>query len=358
MLLDRHVVSPVRWESCAQPSPRRGRHVRRGRPRRRAHEARQAGRCPGPERGRGGIWAASRPRRALSTQEAEPGEARPPAGDILGRGSGYPSRRDREPRTRRPSPAWARSCPTAGRPNTCFEIVGRHERRVDPGAHRASESGTSPPTDRSRPTSRSRPRRRALEAAAHRRRSRSTSSSARRSPVTRRSPRPPSGSSASSASTCPAFDVNAACAGFSYAMSTATAFVESGQRRHRAGDRRRGALPRPGLHRPRRPASCSATARARWCCGRRRAGRDRLGARRRRPCGRDPDHPGRRFALDRRRTRPSTRATTRSACRTGARSSSARSSRCRTPAASCWRSPASRPTTSTCSSPTRRTPGS
>ena len=28
--------------------------------------------------------------------------------------------------------------------------------------------------------------------------------------------------------TCPAFDVNAACAGFSYAMSTATAFVESG----------------------------------------------------------------------------------------------------------------------------------
>jgi 3-oxoacyl-[acyl-carrier-protein] synthase III len=30
------------------------------------------------------------------------------------------------------------------------------------------------------------------------------------------------------AMTCPAFDVNAACAGFSYAMSTATAFVESG----------------------------------------------------------------------------------------------------------------------------------
>ena len=28
--------------------------------------------------------------------------------------------------------------------------------------------------------------------------------------------------------TCPAFDVNAACAGFSYAMSTATAFIESG----------------------------------------------------------------------------------------------------------------------------------
>jgi 3-oxoacyl-[acyl-carrier-protein] synthase-3 len=28
---------------------------------------------------------------------------------------------------------------------------------------------------------------------------------------------------------CPAFDVNAACAGFSYAMSTGTAFVESGQ---------------------------------------------------------------------------------------------------------------------------------
>ncbi|HEY7400735.1 MAG TPA: 3-oxoacyl-ACP synthase, partial [Actinomycetota bacterium] len=27
---------------------------------------------------------------------------------------------------------------------------------------------------------------------------------------------------------CPAFDVNAACAGFSYAMSTATAFIESG----------------------------------------------------------------------------------------------------------------------------------
>ena len=29
--------------------------------------------------------------------------------------------------------------------------------------------------------------------------------------------------------TCPAFDVNAACAGFSYAMSTATAFIESGR---------------------------------------------------------------------------------------------------------------------------------
>ena len=29
--------------------------------------------------------------------------------------------------------------------------------------------------------------------------------------------------------TCPAFDVNAACAGFSYAFSTATAFIESGQ---------------------------------------------------------------------------------------------------------------------------------
>jgi 3-oxoacyl-[acyl-carrier-protein] synthase-3 len=29
--------------------------------------------------------------------------------------------------------------------------------------------------------------------------------------------------------TCPAFDVNAACAGFSYATSTATAFIESGQ---------------------------------------------------------------------------------------------------------------------------------
>ena len=28
---------------------------------------------------------------------------------------------------------------------------------------------------------------------------------------------------------CPAFDVNAACAGFSYAFSTATAFIESGQ---------------------------------------------------------------------------------------------------------------------------------
>jgi 3-oxoacyl-[acyl-carrier-protein] synthase-3 len=61
------------------------------------------------------------------------------------------------------------------------------------------------------------------------RRNSSTSWCAPRSPATRRSPRRPCGCSASSASPAPAFDVNAACAGFSYGMSTATAFIESGQ---------------------------------------------------------------------------------------------------------------------------------
>ena len=44
---------------------------------------------------------------------------------------------------------------------------------------------------------------------------------------TRRSPRPPSGPRRSWVRV-PAFDVNAACAGFSYGLASATAFVQAG----------------------------------------------------------------------------------------------------------------------------------
>jgi 3-oxoacyl-[acyl-carrier-protein] synthase-3 len=92
--------------------------------------------------------------------------------------------------------------------------------------------------------------------------------------------------------TCPAFDVNAACAGFSYAMSTATAFVESG-----AADTvlviGAEVISKMLDMTDRTVCILFGTGGRGRAAGRRRTRRDRLGARRRRHDGRGADHPGR-----------------------------------------------------------------
>ena len=146
----------------------------------------------------------------------------------------------------------------------------------------------------------------------------------------------------------PAFDVNAACAGFSYAMSTATAFIESGQaetvvvmgaevlsRVMNFHDRTTCVLFGDGagavvLRRSEEPGVLGSV----------------LGA-----DGRAAEIliiPGGGSARAGEPRTRSTRTTTRSGCRTAARSSSGPSSRCRTRAGSCSRSPGSAPTTWTC----------
>ena len=96
---ERHVVSPVRWEASVGALAGAGRrHVPRGGPGRRAHEAHETGRARGPGR-RGGLARGrgrARRGRDLSTHGGgEPAVPRraPPAGDILGHRRG-----------RRPSP--------------------------------------------------------------------------------------------------------------------------------------------------------------------------------------------------------------------------------------------------------------
>ena len=64
---------------------------------------------------------------------------------------------------------------------------------------------------------------------------------------------------------CIAFDVHAVCTGFLYAVSVADSMIRSGNGGNGAGDRRGDVQPDPRLGGPRRPASCSAMAPARWC---------------------------------------------------------------------------------------------
>ena len=60
-----------------------------------------------------------------------------------------------------------------------------------------------------------------------------------------------------------AFDVQAVCSGFVFALTTADNYLKSGAIQAGAGDRLRGLLPHPRLGRPLAPACCSATAPAR-----------------------------------------------------------------------------------------------
>ena len=62
-----------------------------------------------------------------------------------------------------------------------------------------------------------------------------------------------------------AFDLQAVCSGFVYALATADGLLRTGALQARAGDRRRNLLAHPRLEGPRAPACCSATARARSC---------------------------------------------------------------------------------------------
>ena len=66
-----------------------------------------------------------------------------------------------------------------------------------------------------------------------------------------------------------AMDVAAACSGFVYALRDRAGLHRERAREARAGHRRGAADALPRLHRPRAPASCSATAPARSCCPRR-----------------------------------------------------------------------------------------
>ena len=60
-----------------------------------------------------------------------------------------------------------------------------------------------------------------------------------------------------------AFDVQAVCSGFVFALTTADNYLKSGAFKPGFGDRLRGLLPHSRLGRPLAPASCSATAPAR-----------------------------------------------------------------------------------------------
>ena len=63
---------------------------------------------------------------------------------------------------------------------------------------------------------------------------------------------------------CPAFDVQAVCAGFMYALSTANAYIKSGMaKRLWSSARKRSAA--SWIETTARPAFCSATAQARSC---------------------------------------------------------------------------------------------
>ena len=66
---------------------------------------------------------------------------------------------------------------------------------------------------------------------------------------------------------CIAFDVHAVCTGFLYALTVADSMLRSGNAQQGAGHRRRDVQPDPRLGGSRAPASCSATAPARWCSG-------------------------------------------------------------------------------------------
>ena len=138
---------------------------------------------------------------------------------------------------------------------------------------------------------------------------------------------------------CPAFDVNAACSGFSYGMTTATAFVTSGMadtvlvigaeifsRIIDFTDRGTCILFGDGA---------GAAVLQRVGVARRRG----LGPGRRRQRRRDPVDARPAVRAIRRRRPPWKRASTSCACRTAERSSSGRSPRWRPPAANCWRSP-------------------
>ena len=65
-----------------------------------------------------------------------------------------------------------------------------------------------------------------------------------------------------------AFDIQAVCSGFIYALAVADNFIKAGQAGTRAGDRRRDILAYSRLDTTAPPACCSATAPAPWCCAR------------------------------------------------------------------------------------------
>ncbi len=64
---------------------------------------------------------------------------------------------------------------------------------------------------------------------------------------------------------CIAFDVHAVCTGFLYALIGRRFDAALGQRQQGAGDRRRRPSAGSSTGKTARPASCSATAPARWC---------------------------------------------------------------------------------------------
>ena len=67
------------------------------------------------------------------------------------------------------------------------------------------------------------------------------------------------------ASGFPAFDVQAVCSGFVYALATADLFIRSGQCRYALVVGTRDLLPHPRLERPRAPACCLETGLRRLC---------------------------------------------------------------------------------------------
>ena len=127
----------------------------------------------------------------------------------------------------------------------------RDERRVDPHAHRHPRSGTSRPTTSRRAISRS-----------HASRARSTPPASRRADVDLIIVATTTPDMIFPSTACilqaklgahggPAFDVQAVCSGFVYALAIADQMVATGHGAQRAGGRRRNLFAHPRLERPR-----------------------------------------------------------------------------------------------------------
>ena len=213
--LDAPRVSPVRWESARACRPP-GRRLRRGRPGRRARPSWRSGSCREPLRWRsaprGGRSDVGRPH--CAGHPARPVSSLPDG--VAGR---YPRR---VTPTRHDHGGRAPSCPTAVVPNSRFEsLIDTSDEWI-----RSAPGSTTPLRRRRQTTSDLAVDAGTRGARRRRHRGRAGRPDRLRDALRRHAVPLDRGVGAAQArSTCPAFDVNAACAGFSYAMSTATAFV-------------------------------------------------------------------------------------------------------------------------------------
>ncbi len=295
-LLERHVVSPVRWEACAQALA-----VRR---RRRRSSRRVPATCSRSSP------SASRSRRATAP-ESPPGSAEP---------------------SRRPTSALARAPGRRPWPRRYPRRVTRHSAITGVGSHLpprlVPNAGSNPslrPTINGSVTGRA--SRRAISPTKASMTSDIAVDAAREALETAAVPPEQLDLIVCASMTgdtvfpstavwvqqklgvsCPAFDVNAACAGFSYGLSTASALRHERDGGHRPADRRGDLQPH---HRPDRSGHVRALRRRRGRdrrAGVRHAGHRGPRARRRRARGGDPVDAGGRdphagHARDRRRER-------------------------------------------------------